>query len=311
MRGRAEGGRPGTEGSAPGQGPGRRENDRSSILMMVSSMLIFGTIGIFRRNIPLSSAFLAFARGILGGTFIFLFMKARRIKADRPLSRRSLLLLLLTGALIGINWILLFEAYEHTSVAVATLCYYMQPTIVLLASALFFGERLTPKKLICAVTAIAGMILVSGVMGDTPLRASDLQGILSGLGAAVFYSAVVILNKQIAGVNAYLKTTLQLLSAGAVMIPYLLFTEGFSLPDPEPLTLFLLLVVGIVHTGFAYVLYFGSLEGLNLQSAALFSYIDPASALVFSALLLGEPLNAASLAGAVMIIGSAVISVIQ
>ncbi len=310
MRGRAEGGRPGTEGSAPGQDPGRRENDRSSILMIVSSMLIFGTIGIFRRNIPLSSAFLAFARGILGGAFIFLFMKLRRIKADRP-SRRSLLLLVLTGALIGINWILLFEAYEHTSVAVATLCYYMQPTIVLLVSALFFGERLTSKKLTCAVTAIAGMVLVSGVTGDTPLRASDLQGILSGLGAAVFYSAVVILNKQIAGVNAYLKTTVQLFSAGAVMIPYLLITEGFSLPEPEPLTLFLLLVVGIVHTGFVYVLYFGSLEGLNLQAAALFSYIDPAAALVFSALLLGEPLNAASLAGAVMIIGSAVISVIQ
>ena len=107
-----------------------RTNDRRSLLMFVSSMLIFGTIGVFRRYIPVSSAFLAFSRGVLGGLCILLFLRLKDKKAEGKIPRRALLGLIVSGMLIGINWILLFEAYNHTTVAVATLCYYMQPTIV-------------------------------------------------------------------------------------------------------------------------------------------------------------------------------------
>ncbi len=289
----------------------KKENDRRSMLMIVSSMLIFGTIGIFRRYIPLSSAFLAFSRGILGGMFILLFIRLRRGKAAERLLAQTFLRLAATGALIGINWILLFEAYNYTTVAVATLCYYMQPTIVILLSPVIFKEKLTPGKSICAAAAIIGMVLVSGVTGSGGMQTGSLRGVLLGLGAAVFYAAVVIMNKQISGVDAYRKTTVQLFSAGAVMIPYLFFTNGFSIGGVSARTVILLLVVGIVHTGIAYVMYFGSMDGLKAQSVAILSYIDPVSALLFSAVLLKEPLSAAGAAGAVMIIGSAVISEMQ
>ena len=274
-------------------------------------MLIFGTIGIFRRYIPLSSAFLAFSRGILGGLFILAFVRLKRGKAEERLPVRTVIWLAATGAVMGINWILLFEAYNHTTVAVATLCYYMQPTIVVLLSPLIFRERLTGKKAVCAAVAIAGMVLVSGVIGGGEAQAGSLQGILLGLGAAVFYSGVVIMNKRISGIDAYQKTIIQLLTAGAVMIPYLLLTNGFSSEGVSTRTVILLLVVGLVHTGIAYVLYFGSMDGLKVQSVAIFSYIDPVSALLFSAIFLKEPLSAMGIIGAVMIIGSAVISEIQ
>ena len=289
----------------------RKENDRKSVLMILSSMLIFGTIGIFRRYIPLSSAFLAFSRGILGGLFILAFVRLKRGKAEERLPVRTVIWLAATGAVMGINWILLFEAYNHTTVAVATLCYYMQPTIVVLLSPLIFRERLTGKKAVCAAVAIAGMVLVSGVIGGGEAQAGSLQGILLGLGAAVFYSGVVIMNKRISGIDAYQKTIIQLLTAGAVMIPYLLLTNGFSSEGVSTRTVILLLVVGLVHTGIAYVLYFGSMDGLKVQSVAIFSYIDPVSALLFSAIFLKEPLSAMGIIGAVMIIGSAVISEIQ
>ena len=289
----------------------RKENDRKSVLMILSSMLIFGTIGIFRRYIPLSSAFLAFSRGILGGLFILAFVRLKRGKAEERLPVRTVIWLAATGAVMGINWILLFEAYNHTTVAVATLCYYMQPTIVVLLSPLIFRERLTGKKAVCAAVAIAGMVLVSGVIGGGEAQAGSLQGILLGLGAAVFYSGVVIMNKRISGIDAYQKTIIQLLAAGAVMIPYLLLTNGFSSEGVSTRTVILLLVVGLVHTGIAYVLYFGSMDGLKVQSVAIFSYIDPVSALLFSAIFLKEPLSALGIIGAVMIIGSAVISEIQ
>ena len=286
-------------------------DSRKSILMIVSSMLIFGTIGVFRRYIPLSSAFLAFARGILGGTFILGFMELNRRKTGGKLPFRTFIRLAVTGALIGINWILLFEAFNYTTVPIATLCYYMQPTIVMLLSPLLFREKLTVRKGICAAAAVIGMVLVSGVLDGSGTQSGSLKGILLGLGAAAFYSCVVIMNKQVRGIDAYQKTTVQLLSAGAVMVPYLMLTGGFSGEGISPLTAVLLIVVGLVHTGIAYVLYFGSMDGLKAQSVAILSYIDPVAALFFSALFLREPLSLLGIIGAVMIIGSAVLSEIQ
>ncbi len=285
----------------------RRTGGRGPVIMLVTSMLIFGTIGVFRRYLPVSSAFLAFSRGILGGLCILAFTRLRK-KGREPIPRRALPGLVVSGALIGVNWMLLFEAYNHTTVAVATLCYYMEPTIVMLLSPLIFRERLTVRKSVCAAVAVAGMVLVSGVIGDRGSRGGSLRGVLLGLGAAVFYSAVVIMNKKIRGIDAYRKTTVQLLSAGLVMVPYLFLTGGFSTDGLTPAALILMLVVGILHTGIAYVLYFGSMDGLRVQSVALLSYIDPVSALLFSAFLLREPLSLLNIIGAVMIIGSAVIS---
>ena len=284
-----------------------RTNDRRSVLMIVASMLIFGTIGIFRRHIPLPSAFLAFSRGILGGLFLLVFRTLKKNASGR-LALRQLAMFALTGALIGINWILLFEAYNYTTVAVATLCYYMQPTIVVLLSPLVFGEKLTLRKALCAAAAILGMVLVSGVTGGSGQNSGDLRGVLLGLSAALFYAAVVIMNKKTSGADAYQRTTVQLLSAGLVMVPYLLLTNGFHVDAFDLKALVLLLIVGVVHTGIAYLLYFASIGGLKAQSIAMLSYIDPVSALLFSALLLHEPLGLVSALGAVMIIGSAFIS---
>ena len=285
-----------------------KANDRGSILMLIASMLIFGTIGVFRRYIPVSSAFLAFSRGILGGLCILVFARVKHKNAGEKLPPRVLPVLVLSGMLIGINWILLFEAYNHTTVAIATLCYYMQPTIVMLLSPVIFREKLTGRKAVCAAVAILGMVLVSGVIGGSDAGNSSLKGVLLGLGAAVFYSAVVIINKKIRGVDAYRKTTVQMLSAGMVMVPYLLLTGGFSTEGLTPAAVILLLAVGIVHTGIAYVLYFGSMDGLRVQTVAILSYIDPVSALLFSAFLLREPVTLLNIIGAVMIIGSAVAS---
>ena len=276
--------------------------------MFVSSMLIFGTIGVFRRYIPLPSAFLAFTRGIIGGLCILLLIRLRKKGGREPLARRDLLMLVVSGALIGFNWMLLFEAYNHTTVAVATLCYYMAPTIVILLSPIVFRERLTARKAICAAVAVAGMVLVSGVLGENGAPEASVPGILLGLGAAAIYAAVVIMNKKIRGVDTYRKTTVQLLSAGLAMVPYLLLTGGFSTEGFSVSATVLLLVVGVVHTGIAYALYFGSMDGLRVQTVAILSYIDPVSALLFSAFLLREPLSPLNILGAVMIIGSAMVS---
>ncbi|MCR4956597.1 MAG: DMT family transporter [Lachnospiraceae bacterium] len=285
----------------------KKNKSYTSMMMFITSMLIFGTIGVFRRNIVFSSDFLAFARGIMGGVFLILFTGIFGRKDGKSIPKSQWAWLIISGALMGLNWVLVFEAYNYTTVAVATLCYYMQPTIVVLLSPVFFREKLTKKKLGCAMVAIFGMFLVSGVLGE-PVKGGSAPGVILALLAAVLYATVVMMNKKIEGIDSYQRTTIQLLSAGVVMIPYLFITKGFYQERVTLLSVCLLLVVGIVHTGIAYVLYFGSMEGMKVQSIAILSYIDPVFALLVSAVVLKESLSFYSVVGAILIIGSAIYS---
>ena len=271
------------------------------------SMVIFGTIGIFRRYIPLPSSLVAMTRGLIGMLFLLLVMVLRKRGMNRTAVRRKFAMLCLSGAAIGVNWILLFEAYNYTSVATATLCYYLAPMFVILASPLVVGERLTAKKMICVLAALLGMVFVSGVL-EAGGGSSDLKGVLLGLGAAVLYASVVLMNKQLGDVPAYDRTIVQLGSSAAVLLPYVLLTEELGALTFTPGTIGLLLVVGIVHTGIAYALYFGSLMQLKAQTAAILSYIDPVVAVLLSALVLREHMSLLSGLGAVLVLGAAVVS---
>ena len=285
-----------------------QRNSKKSLLMMTASMLIFGTIGIFRKYVPLSSALLACCRGILGALFLLLLAALRKKHGlFSGIGRKHLLLLLLSGGMIGLNWILLFEAYRYTTVSTTTLCYYMQPTIVALLSPLVFRERLTVKKVICILAALVGMALISGIPESGLPGPQEAKGILLGLGAAVLYAGVVMLNKKLPGMDAYAKTILQLGAAAVALLPYVLATEDLSALQLTQVMLFMLLIMGILHTGIAYALYFASMDGLKAQTIALVSYLDPISALVLAALILHEPMTQAGVLGAVLILGAALI----
>lgn len=284
------------------------KNDKRSLVLLTTSMVIFGTIGIFRRYIPWSSSLLSMIRGIIGSAFLLLFCTVTKKKFSEHLETKKLVLLIVTGALIGLNWMLLFEAYNYTTVATTTLCYYMEPTIVILLAPIFFKEKLTLKKGICAALAVIGMAFVAGIVKDGIPSLDDAKGILYGLGAALLYSIVVIINKKLPGINPYQKTMIQLLFAAVVMIPYVLFTVDFSGMEASPVIIIMVLIVGLIHTGTAYALYFGSMDGLKAQTVALLSYIDPVVALILSGLILGEEMGLMEIIGMVLILGATFIS---
>lgn len=284
-------------------------NNNKEKMMMIGAMTIFGTIGIFRKYIPLPSSLLALARGIIGTAFLlFLVLAVKRDKLSIEAIKRNFVFLVVSGAFIGFNWILLFEAYQYTTVATATLCYYMAPVIVVLVSPFLFKERLTPLKAICVAVALAGMVFVSGIPQSGFGGMSELKGILLGLGAATLYAIVVILNQYIKDIPAYDKTIMQLGTAAVAILPYTLLTENFADISFTPVAVLMLLFVGIVHTGIAYTLYFGSMSGLKAQTIALFSYIDPVVAIILSAVILQENIGLWGVIGAVMVLGSTMVS---
>ena len=274
----------------------------------IASMAIFGTIGIFVHYIALPSALISMVRGYLGFAFLFLVLKLRRTPLSREDFRRNALLLVLSGGFIGINWILLFEAYRYTSVAVATLCYYMQPVFLTLASPLVLHEHISPKKIICVLVALLGMSFVSGVWTQDLSGSSQLTGVLLGLGAALFYTCVILCNKKLRRIESAQQTMWQLLFAAMVVMPYVILTTRSADLSASPVQILLLLIVGLFHTGFAYVLYFGQMQKLSAQTVAILGYIDPVVAILLSALILKEALTPMGIIGAVLILGAAFIS---
>lgn len=284
------------------------EKETNAKASLILAMVIFGTIGIFRKYIPLPSGIVACARGILGVAFLLVFIKIKKIKMDREAIKKHLWILLVSGGFIGLNWVLLFESYRYTSVAVATLCYYMAPIFVMIVSPFLLKEKLTVKKVLCVIVALIGMVFVSGVLDGGISDVSEMKGILFGLGAAALYATVIMMNQKLREVSTYDKTIMQLGAAAVVLIPYILFVEDLSAVVLTPLIVFMLIIVGVVHTGIAYALYFGSMNGLKAQTVALFSYIDPIVAIILSAMFLKEPMTIYSAIGAVLVLGATMIS---
>lgn len=274
---------------------------KSPRLMLITSMAIFGTLGLFVRNIPVSSSELALYRAILAAVLIALFLTVTRQKIPFAKIRKEIPLLLASGIAMGINWILLFEAYKFTTVSVATLSYYFAPVIVILVCPLLFGEKLTGKQILCFVMSTLGLVMITGI-GELG-GGNDMIGILFGLGAACFYASVILLNKFIKNVEGIHRTFLQFLAAITVLLPYVLFSSGFSLGNLNTTGWANLLVVGLVHTGVTYCMYFSSLKELPGQKAAILSYIDPLVAVVISVTILGEAMSLWQAIGGVLILG--------
>lgn len=269
--------------------------------MLIASMSIFGTLGIFVRNIPVSSGELALYRAVLAVLLISVFLLITKQKIPFANMKKEFPLLLASGVAIGINWILLFESYKYTTVSVATLSYYFAPVIVTLVCPILFKEKLTKKQFICFFMSTVGLALITG-LGEVG-GGKDFIGILFGLGAAAFYATVILLNKFIRNVEGIHRTLLQFIAAVVTLVPYVLLTGGVTLGGLNGFGWANLLIVGFIHTGVTYCMYFSSLKELPGQKAAILSYIDPLVAVLISVTILGESMTLWQVIGGMLILG--------
>ena len=282
--------------------------ETTATLRLVASEVIFGTLGLFVRLIPLSSTSLACARGIVGALFLLGFLRLTGQSLRLPAGRRQLLLLVASGVCLTLNWAFLFEAYGLTTLATAELAYEMAPVIVIAVSPFVLGEQLTCTRIVCLCLALVGIVCVSGVLEPGAAEGVTLQGVSLGLVAACFYASVMILSQFMGEVDPHTKTIVQLGVAGLALLPGVVAGGAgpwmaFGLRE-----LVLLAVVCLAHTGLAFVLWFSSLHELPAQKVAVFNYIDPAVALLASALVFGEHMTPLATVGAVLILGSTLAS---
>lgn len=279
-----------------------------NLLLFIFSVAIFGTIGVFRKFIPLPSGLICLSRGIIGSLFLLVYLRLKGTRLSRQAVRKNSALLIPAGILLGLNWILIFEAYRYTKVSTVSLCYYMAPVFVILASPFVTKEALTGKKAFCAVLSFTGMVLVSGILNNTAHEPSEIKGILLALASACLYAANILVCKKLKEISGPDVTIVQLLISAAMLLPYTLLFENVGKIVFTPLSLAMLLIMSVLHTGIAYTLYYSSIKELKAQTIAIFSYIDPVVAVILSVLILKEAMSAPKLIGAALILGSAMIS---
>ena len=275
-------------------------------LRNITAMLIFGTIGLFVKNIELSSSEIALTRGFIGGVTLILATIFLKEKISFEAIKNNLYLLIFSGLAVGLNWIFLFQGYKYTSISNATLSYYFAPVFVTILAPFILKEKLTLSKFLCVLMALVGMFCIVGVDGIN--GGSDLIGIAYGLLAAGFYASVILMNKFLKEIDSIEITVIQLISATITLLPYVLYVEGLGILSVSSVSIPYILILGIVHTGIAYLLYFSSLQGLKGQTIAVLSYIDPVFAIIISAVILKEQLGFLQIIGGVLILGSSFLS---
>ncbi len=282
--------------------------DKNKINLIIA-MLIYGSIGIFVKKLSVTSSQISFVRGVIGSIFLFIygFVITKNISFKRI--KKNIIILIPLGIALGANWTFLFEAYKYTTVSTATICYYMAPVIVMILSFFLLKEKITLKKILCIIGAVIGMVLITG-SGSLSFQKGELMGIFYGLVAAVLYAFIVIFNKFLKDISGVERTLVQLFISAVVMGVYVFFTDGFSnfySLSVKSVDFFVLLILGVVHTGFAYLLYFTSIGNLKSQTAAVLSYLDPVSAIIFASVFLNEEMSFIQIVGALLVLLSTII----
>ena len=284
-------------------------NSTKSKIIFIISMVIFGTIAIFVKNINISSGELALYRAVLAASIIGFYLLITKQKIELKAIKKDLILIIISGMAMGFNWIFLFEAYKYTTVSVATLTYYFAPIIVMIVCPILLKEKMTLKQWICFIVSTLGIFLIIGIT-NINISSDHFLGVIFGISAAVFYATVIIINKYIKSISGIHRTFIQFLAAILVLVPYVLLTSGFNLSGLELTGWISLLIVGIIHTGITYCLYFTSLKNLDGQTVSILSYIDPLVAIIVS-FMLKETMTTFQIIGGVLIIVSTVLNEIK
>lgn len=277
-------------------------------IKMIVTMLIFGSVGLFVKNINLSSSEIALLRGVIGCITLIaaglLINKTIRFRT----TKKNIMLLCLSGGALGFNWMFLFEAYRYTTISNATISYYFAPIFVMILAPFILKEKMTRFKVGSIIAAIIGIFFIVGIDNGDHISQHHVMGVFFGLLAAAFYASVMFINKFIRNLSDQETTIGQLAMASIVILPYVFVIEGLNVKNLDIQSLLFILIVGILHTGFAYMLYFSALKQLDGQRIALYSYIDPIFAIVLSALLLNETFTFIQAVGGTLILGATFIN---
>ncbi|KMY54246.1 membrane protein [Bacillus sp. FJAT-27231] len=274
---------------------------KSAYFKYVVALLLFGSNGVVASYILLNSYEIVYLRTLIGSIFLIFVFALSKQKAQFWKNKSHFLYLVISSVAMGASWIFLFEAYTQIGVSIATLAYYCGPVIVMILSPLIFKEKMTSAKLLGFFAVIIGMLCVNG-QAFTQGRIS--LGLIFGILSAIMYVIMVVFNKKAVSITGLENATCQLVISFITVVIFMGLKQGLSVNMMEG-NLLPILILGVINTGIGCYFYFSSIGQLPVQSVSILGYLEPLSALIFSAAILGEKLSLVQIAGAVLILGGA------
>ena len=284
---------------------GVRPGSRQSVLaVFIFSLVSFGTAGVWVSRIDLPSWDIVLYRSGIGGAFILLVFLLTRQKPAGPAHRKDLGIVFLSGMAQGVSWIFLHTAYQEIGAGLGTIAYYCGPIAVMFLSPLLFREKMTWWKAGTFLAVVFGMILVN----LEALESGKTQyGIFAGLMSAVFLAVMLILYKKARHIGGFEGSLIQIAGCFTVVFLFVLSKEGLPRPVPGG-SLPWMLILALFNTGIAWCAYYGAVAKLPVQTVSILGYLEPLSAVIWGALVLGESMSGLQAAGALLILGGAVLS---
>lgn len=275
--------------------------DWKAFAKYLAALLLFGLNGIVASHIALSSYEIVFLRTMIGSLLLIVLFVLGKGKFHFKENKRDVLFIVLSGVAMGTSWMFLYEAYQQIGVSFASLLYYCGPVIVMVLSPILFKERLTKQTITGFLIVLLGIILVNGKMAASQGKA---VGLFCGAMSAVMYFFMVTLNKKSVKITGMENAVIQLTVSFLTVALFVGAKQHFVIHVPMEAWPWIL-VLGLVNTGIGCYLYFSPLSKLPVQTVAITGYLEPLSAVVFAAVLLGERMTGLQIAGALCIIGGA------
>lgn len=270
----------------------------------ILALVLFGSNGVAASGIHLTSYEIVLLRSALGSALLIALYVLSRREWTVLRHRRDLAYIALSGVAMALDWLLLFEAYRQIGVSLSVLINYCGPILVVALSVPLFHERLTWQKGLALGLALAGVFLISG---QAALGGANAWGLFCAGASALAYTALVIFNKLSGKVGGMENAVVQLFFAALATALFVGCRQGLSMeiaPGDWPSILW----IGLLNTGAGCYFYFSSIGRLPVQTVAICGYLEPLSAMLFSAVFLHETLLPLQIAGAALIMGGALMS---
>ena len=277
--------------------------DKKAFIKYLCALLLFGLNGIVASQISMTSYEIVFLRTLIGSVFLAVLFLLTKEKLTIKKHPRDLVFIVVSGIAMGTSWMFLYEAYQQIGVSLSSLLYYCGPVIVMILSPLIFKEKLTLPKILGFIIVLGGVFLVNG---KAAISGGNSWGLFCGGMSALMYFMMVTFNKQSKNITGMENSLIQTAVSFLTVAVFVGFKQHFVMSIPAEDWIWIL-ILGLVNTGLGCYLYFSPLAKLPVQTVAVCGYLEPLSAVIFAALILGETMTLFQILGAVSIIGGAMI----
>ncbi len=263
-------------------------------------MIMWGSLGVFTRSIPLSALSLAFLRAFIALPVLFVVMKMKKENNVKwPLIKPYLI----SGVLLGFGWLTLFYGFKHTSISSAVMIYNMCPVYVMIAAPQVLKETISKVQIAVISISFLGLLLI---VGHNLLDGYGFMGLALSAISGMLYATIVLINRSIkVRVDNQTATFVQIFAAMIVLLPFVLIDGNILMVvylDARAVIYTILL--GVLHTGVAYTIFFSLYTHMKSVEIVSYSFLEPLFGILFSVIFVGETLTFPQIIGGIMIFGS-------